>query len=67
MTKKLKEIPLDLFIDLAITTDLFAQMFNCNEETLEANGIDWAYLHKLNRRAQYFIENIEDKGDEPKG
>jgi hypothetical protein len=48
-------IPQDIAIDLAITVNLFAEMYNCNDPILEENNIDWWYLHKLNRRAQHHL------------
>lgn len=47
------DMPNDLIIDMAITLNLFCEMYNCNDEILEQNGIDWWYMHKLNRRVQF--------------
>lgn len=47
-------VPDDLIDDMIITIGLFADMFNCNDEALAKHGIDWWYLHKINRRLNKF-------------
>ena len=46
---------ISVFVDMAITIELFCNMYNCNDELLELNGIDWWYLHKINRRAKFIL------------
>jgi predicted transcriptional regulator len=53
---KVIEVPLDLVVDMSILLNQFCDMFNCNDESLERNGIDWAYMHKLNRRVQFRLK-----------
>ena len=43
----LHEVPVDLFIDLAITLDKLKDMFNCNDGQLDEYDLDWSYFHKL--------------------
>lgn len=54
---KVFDIPLDLCVDMATILQQFCDMYNCNDEILETHGIDWAYMHKLNRRVQFRIED----------
>ena len=49
------DIPQELVVDMAITLNLFCDMYNCNDEVLAKHGIDWWYMHKLNRRVQALL------------
>lgn len=54
----LHEVPVDLFIDLAITLDKLKDMFNCNDGQLDQYDLDWSYFHKLARRSKYHAEML---------
>lgn len=58
MTKK-SPVPLDLFIDMALTISMFSDMFNTYDERLKDYGLDWAYLHKLNRRGKHVVAKLQ--------
>lgn len=51
-------IPVDLFVDMAITIERFANMFNTNDNRLGKFKLDWAYLHKINRRGKYILMEL---------
>jgi hypothetical protein len=59
-----KEVPMDLFIDMAITFDKLKDKFNLNDDQLEEVGLDWWYFHKLANRSRYFAEQLGVKFDE---
>lgn len=52
-------LPLELFLDMAHTLDKLADKFNCNDGQLNDVGLDWAYYHKLNKRVQYVVNNLD--------
>jgi len=52
---------LDLINDMAVLLNQFCDIYNCNEERLQDNGIDWWYMHKTNRRAINLIETLKDE------
>lgn len=52
-------LPMDLFIDMAITMEKLSDKFNCNDGQLEDYDLDWWYFHKLNRRVQASIKALE--------
>lgn len=54
-------IPLDIFADVALTMEKMADRFNCNDGGLEEMGLEWWYHHKLNRRVQRILNNLEIK------
>ena len=47
------KIPNDILFDLARTIELVANRCNCNDGNAESVGLDWNYLHKLNKRTQH--------------
>ena len=57
---KIKEetMPDDIILDLARTVEILADSHNCNDGSLKLRGLDWAYLHKLNRRSKYWLNKV---------
>jgi len=53
------EINDDLIEDLARTLELVTNKCNCNDGLAEKVGLDWWYIHKLNRRVQKSLYNKE--------
>ena len=53
-----EEIPNDIIFDLARTVELVANRCNCNDGNAETVGLDWQYLHKLNKRTQYWLDKV---------
>ena len=49
-------IPNDILFDLARTLELIANECNCNDGKAESVGLDWSYVHKLNKRTQYWLD-----------
>ena len=57
--KEIKEetMPDDIILDLARTVEILADSHNCDDGSLKLRGLDWAYLHKLNTRAQRWLKS----------
>ena len=53
------KVPADLFCDMAHTWAMLSNRFNCNDGFLEDQGLDWWYWHKMRRRIEYIMNNIE--------
>lgn len=53
-----RELPMDLFVDMAITMDKLTNKFNCNDGQLDEVDLDWVYFHKLARRSKFHSEKI---------
>ena len=59
MSKSKQEtIPDDIIFDLARTVELLADKNNCDDGNLKEIGLDWYYLHKLNRRAKHWLNKV---------
>jgi len=56
--KKEETMPDDIILDLARTVEILADSHNCNDGSLKLRGLDWAYLHKLNRRSKYWLNKV---------
>ena len=54
----MNKIPNDIVFDLARTVELIANRCNCNDGNAESVGLDWQYLHKLNRKTQYWLDKV---------
>jgi|TARA_Y100001951_G_scaffold70585_1_gene57389 hypothetical protein len=52
----------DIVLDLARTVELLADHNNCDDGSLKEMGLDWAYLHKLNTRAQRWLKSEVNNG-----
>jgi len=55
-------IPNDILFDLARTLELVANECNCNDGKAESVGLDWSYVHKLNKRTQYWLNKEQKNG-----
>ena len=57
---KIKEetMPDDIILDLARTVEILADSHNCDDGSLKLRGLDWAYLHKLNRRSKHWLNKV---------
>jgi len=51
-------MPDDIILDLVRTVELLADSHNCDDGSLKLRGLDWAYLHKLNRRAKHWLNKV---------
>tara|TARA_R110002051_G_C8746841_1_gene499776 strand:+ start:18 stop:230 length:213 start_codon:yes stop_codon:yes gene_type:complete len=60
-TKKDISMPDDIVLDLARSLELVANKCNCNDGNAELVGLDWQYLHKLNKRTQHWLNKIYNK------
>jgi len=58
MGEKAATVPNDIILDLAKTVELVANRCNCNDGNAESVGLDWQYIHKLNRRTQYWLDKV---------
>jgi hypothetical protein len=63
-TKKDISMPDDIVLDLARSLELVANRCNCNDGNAELVGLDWQYLHKLNKRTQHWLNKIYNTGKE---